>query len=688
LSLKTTLEGLIIKRSSYKNYLFIYNNKYSKYNNDISFGIMQYLPEDFYNKKNRAIYAVSAILIDIVLLVFGCALAYYLRFFTALFGRNKPTYTLNSLYIYYSIAFIVITVVLIDVLRSYNLKNIYTGFDYYFKIVLSPVISIIIFVSYSYFIHHILLSRGWLLLLFILSALLLLAGRFITGIILKGWIRNYSIPSNTIAAGFIGCVKAMQDSTRLKRKVIYGAFVVINDIFFIGLALFLAFYIRFFTGESSKFFLRYGVEGNYLLYSIIFTASAILIIFIYRLYDWDSLYKGSGYYFKIIKAITLNVFLLILLGYLFEAFTFSRIYIVMLLVFALFFVLLSRILILFLIQKLIGRLKIYSNTLIVGLDSNVKKVEHTINGDPGGSFNIIGYVEKKKFLESHINEYADYNILGNLENLKDIVLKNKIQRIIISSNKFKYFEMLDILEGLKGLDVLVLMFPGYFDFSIRRMSMRDVSGIPLIHISNIGFFGINLFLKNMIDYVLGTILFILFIPLFLLLAAMIKIDSKGPVFYKQLRYTKDFKDFYMYKFRTMYLDADKKLAELRQFSNTKGPTFKMEKDPRITRMGRFLRRFSVDELPQLINVLRGELSLVGPRPPIPEETKQYDEWHKKRLNIKQGMTGLWQVSGRSDLSFEEMVKLDLYYIQNWSVALDIKILLKTIPTILLGKGSY
>jgi lipopolysaccharide/colanic/teichoic acid biosynthesis glycosyltransferase len=105
-------------------------------------------------------------------------------------------------------------------------------------------------------------------------------------------------------------------------------------------------------------------------------------------------------------------------------------------------------------------------------------------------------------------------------------------------------------------------------------------------------------------------------------------------------------------------------------------------------MGRFLRRFSVDELPQLINVLRGELSLVGPRPPIPEETKQYDEWHKKRLNIKQGMTGLWQVSGRSDLSFEEMVKLDLYYIQNWSVALDIKILLKTIPTILLGKGSY
>jgi exopolysaccharide biosynthesis polyprenyl glycosylphosphotransferase len=688
LLLKTTLKGPIIKRSSYKNCLFIYNNKYSKYNYDISIGIMQYLPEDFYNIKNRVIYTVSAIFSDIVLLVFSCALAYYLRFFTILFGRHKATYIISSLYIYYSIAFIIITVILIDILRTYNLKNINTGFDYYFKIELSIVASIIIFVSYSYFIHHILLSRGWLLLLFIISSLLLLSSRFIAGFILKRWVRNYSIPSDTIAIGFIGCVKAMQYSTRLKRKLIYGTFMVINDIFFVGLASFLAFYIRFFTGESSEFFSRYGVEGNYLLYSIIFTASAILIVFFYRLYDWDSLYKGSGYYFKIIKSITLNVFLLILLGYLFEAFTFSRIYIVMLLVFSLFFVLLSRIIILSLSQKLIGRLKIYSNTLIVGLDSNVKKVEHTINSDPGGSLNITGYVEKKKFLESHINEYKDYNILGNLENLKEIVLKNKIQRIIISSNKFKYFEMLEILEELKGLDVLVLIFPGYFDFSIRRMSMRDVSGIPLIHISNIGFFGVNLFLKNMIDYVLGTILFILFIPLFLLFAAMIKIDSKGPVFYKQLRYTKDFREFYMYKFRTMYVDADKKLDDLRQFNKTKGPTFKMEKDPRITKTGRFLRRFSIDELPQFINVLRGELSLVGPRPPIPEETKQYDEWHKKRLNIKQGLTGLWQVSGRSELSFEEMVKLDLYYIQNWSVALDIKILLKTIPTVLFGQGSY
>jgi len=138
----------------------------------------------------------------------------------------------------------------------------------------------------------------------------------------------------------------------------------------------------------------------------------------------------------------------------------------------------------------------------------------------------------------------------------------------------------------------------------------------------------------------------------------------------------------------MYLDAEDRLKDLKKYSEADGPLFKMKNDPRITRVGKFLRRLSIDELPQIINVLKGELSLVGPRPPIPEEVKKYKEWQKKRLNIKQGITGLWQVSGRSDLNFEEMVRLDLYYIQNWSIGMDIKILLKTITVVLLGKGAY
>jgi lipopolysaccharide/colanic/teichoic acid biosynthesis glycosyltransferase len=179
-----------------------------------------------------------------------------------------------------------------------------------------------------------------------------------------------------------------------------------------------------------------------------------------------------------------------------------------------------------------------------------------------------------------------------------------------------------------------------------------------------------------------------FIPIYLIAAILIKLDSRGPVFFKQKRLTKDCKEFYMYKFRTMYIDAEEKLKDLMKYNEADGPMFKIKNDPRITKVGRFLRKFSIDETPQIINVLRGELSLVGPRPLPTYQIDKSNEWEMKRLNVKQGVTGLWQISGRSDLSFEEMARLDLYYIQNWSIEMDIKIIIKTIPTVLFGKGAY
>jgi len=291
-------------------------------------------------------------------------------------------------------------------------------------------------------------------------------------------------------------------------------------------------------------------------------------------------------------------------------------------------------------------------------------------------------VEKNK-------EYASsFNILGYTENIKEVIIANNIQKVIISGLEYQYSETLDIIERLKGMDVSIMLFPGFFEFSIKRMAVREISGIPLMQVANIGFFGVNLFLKNMLDYTLGSILFIFFIPIYLVVGLMIKIDSPGPVFYKQKRYTKKCKEFYIYKFRTMFVDADKRLEEIKHLNEADGQLFKIKNDPRITNVGRFLRKFSIDELPQIINVLRGELSLVGPRPPIPSEVEKYNEWEMKRLDVKQGITGLWQISGRSELNFEEMTRLDLYYIQNWSIGMDIMIILKTIPAVLFSKGAY
>ena len=198
----------------------------------------------------------------------------------------------------------------------------------------------------------------------------------------------------------------------------------------------------------------------------------------------------------------------------------------------------------------------------------------------------------------------------------------------------------------------------------------------------------SLFFKKTIDYLLGIFIFLFFIPLYLIIGILIKLESRGPVLFKQYRLTNNLKQFEMYKFRTMYIGADKHLEKLRENNITNGPIFKMKNDPRITKIGKFLRKSSIDEMPQIINVLKGEMSLVGPRPPLPEEVEKYKEWQKRRLDVKQGVTGLWQISGRSDLSFEDMVKLDIYYIDNWSIKLDIKIILKTIPVIIFGRGAY
>ena len=194
--------------------------------------------------------------------------------------------------------------------------------------------------------------------------------------------------------------------------------------------------------------------------------------------------------------------------------------------------------------------------------------------------------------------------------------------------------------------------------------------------------------KRTFDLVVGGLIVLLGTPLWLLIAVGIKLQTPGPVFYRQERIGRDGKPFGMFKFRSMYVDAEARLAEIRAANEATGPLFKMKDDPRVTRIGKWMRKYSIDEFPQLINVLKGEMSLVGPRPPLPSETEQYSDHHWRRMEVLPGMTGLWQVSGRSRLTFDEMVRLDLFYIENWSVGFDMSLILRTIPAVLLARGAY
>jgi len=230
--------------------------------------------------------------------------------------------------------------------------------------------------------------------------------------------------------------------------------------------------------------------------------------------------------------------------------------------------------------------------------------------------------------------------------------------------------------------------PGILELIASRVDADELGGIPLLTVSEIKLQGFNAALKRGTDILLSAAGILLISPVLAFFALLVKLTSQGPILFKQKRVGIDGREFQMFKFRSMVEEAEKLFPQLAPLSEVDGLLFKMKDDPRMTPLGKFMRRFSLDELPQLFNVFLGDMSLVGPRPPLPREVKKYSSWHMKRLRVRPGITGMWQVSGRSLLPFEEMVRLDIYYIENWSLWLDLKLLIMTGPVVCTGSGAY
>jgi len=278
--------------------------------------------------------------------------------------------------------------------------------------------------------------------------------------------------------------------------------------------------------------------------------------------------------------------------------------------------------------------------------------------------------------------------LGPIDNLPQVLAENTIDQVVITL-PWQYQRKIErLVTESEATGVRTRVVPDLFQLSLGGVDVEDLNGIPLIGVKRSSLTGLNQVLKRGFDLTLASVGALLTAPLWGLIAVAIKLDSPGPVLFRQTRVGRDGRTFTFYKFRSMRVGAEAELGALRSQNEADGPLFKIRDDPRVTRVGRIIRRTSLDEMPQVINVLRGEMSLVGPRPPIPEEVELYREWHRRRLAIQPGMTGLWQVSGRSDLSFDEMVLLDIYYDENWSLPQDLMILLRTIPQVFFGDGAY
>jgi exopolysaccharide biosynthesis polyprenyl glycosylphosphotransferase len=237
-------------------------------------------------------------------------------------------------------------------------------------------------------------------------------------------------------------------------------------------------------------------------------------------------------------------------------------------------------------------------------------------------------------------------------------------------------------------EVDLIVASALIDVAGARTTIRPFDGLPMLHVEHPRLHGGARIVKDLVDRAGALALLILFGPLLVAVALCVRVTSRGPVLFRQVRVGRDGSEFRIFKFRSMYVDAEERLAELRHLNEHDGVLFKIRDDPRVTPVGRWLRRLSLDELPQLINVLTGQMSLVGPRPPLPREVAEYPDDVRRRLAVKPGMTGLWQVSGRSDLPWEEAVRLDLRYVENWSLSLDLVILLRTMTAVLRSSGAY
>jgi exopolysaccharide biosynthesis polyprenyl glycosylphosphotransferase len=323
------------------------------------------------------------------------------------------------------------------------------------------------------------------------------------------------------------------------------------------------------------------------------------------------------------------------------------------------------------------------NILIVGAGKRGMRAADLLLKHTELDIRIIGFVD---YHRGNLWSYRDIPLLGHPIRIDSIISRSQVDFVVMAIEADDFIGSQEIFDTVQRMGIKLCLMPDIYDRTISRCCASSLNGQPVLLYHSVPENRPALFIKNIIDRVGALSGVILSLPILAFAAIAIKIDSRGPIFHNQRRVGRNGRIFNMLKLRTMQTDAEKMKNKLKHLNEMTGPVFKIKEDPRITRVGRILRKYSIDEVPQFYNVLKGDMSLVGPRPPLPDEVKDYDPWQHRRLSVKPGVTCLWQVNGRNDIDFEEWMKLDLRYIDNWSLKEDARILAKTISTVVRGNG--
>ncbi|GMQ77599.1 MAG: sugar transferase [Anaerolineae bacterium] len=382
-----------------------------------------------------------------------------------------------------------------------------------------------------------------------------------------------------------------------------------------------------------------------------------------------------------------GIALMMAITFFFRPLAFSRLLLVWALLFIILFIAIARLARRISLNFLYRRGRGVDKAVIIGSGEVARSVIRTLLARPDLGFQAVGYLGDGSS-ENNIGS-GRIPYLGNFGNLERIFREyGDVHSVFIALPNSQYQEIDEVVRICQQHGAQARVVPDLFQLSLNRVEFNNMAGIPMLSAREVRISNVGQVAKRVLD--LGIVLLIALPAILITLVTVIaiKLETAGPAFFLQERVGYRGRPFQMAKFRSMIVDAENKKEALKQLNEASGPIFKIKNDPRLTRVGRIIRRLSLDELPQLYNVFVGDMSLVGPRPPLPEEVDKYQPWHLQRLAVRGGMTGLWQVSGRADLTFDEQCLLDIYYIENWSLALDLRILLQTIPLIVQGRGAY
>ena len=459
-----------------------------------------------------------------------------------------------------------------------------------------------------------------------------------------------------------------------------GRWLALGDAVIIAAASALAYLTRDAIGQTDLA----GAFANEVPIALAITPLWLLLFHLAGAYRPEYLNAGSDAVRRFIAGVTAGVLTLGFVSFLFNL-QISRLFVGFVAVYVLLGGALLRAVLRRRIRRRFTRGELVQRTLIAGTDGDARQLVDALCRDPDSSYLAVGFLDES-LPEGELIDGLP--VLGRPSDAERIAEQHRIGVVIVSPTGVSPGTLQDITIALEDTPVDLAVAPSLFQVVTRRMTIETVGYVPILHVDQIRLERSRRVLKRTLDLTTASALLVLTAPLWLAAAVLVRTSSPGPIIFRQQRIGRDGEPFQMLKFRTMVADAEDRLAEVAHLNESDGALFKIADDPRVTEIGRVLRKWSIDELPQLVNVLRGDMSMVGPRPPLPAEVAQYDAWQLRRLRIRPGITGVWQVSGRSDVPFDEAVRLDLFYIENWSLGTDLWLLARTIPAVLRRDGAY